>query len=209
MWTFVDAKYICLHRKSNHVPLFSQPVIWCACACARARACVRQCTSAYAHAHTNSQRLHNMTLLKPRFGVERINHAPCYMQVRTVVIKNTRICEHLFSVPTNLHWLVGSLHKCKYYLYAWIWNMYCDVHSQIGSFKRHNCGTYFLHWPTKRQINSNVKGQCHSVDVFCIEFNMTRQRAGSVVVHFKFNDHSFETCNFYTRAVTWNFATLN
>jgi len=36
-----------------------------------------------------------------------------------------------------------------------------------------------------------------------------RQRAGTVVVHFKFNDDSFETRNFYTTAVTWNSTTLN
>jgi len=149
VWNFVEAKCICIHRKSYHVPLFSQPVIWCVCLCVCARVCtdaqVHTRARAHTHTHTNSQRLHNMTHLKPRFGVERINHASCYMQVRSVVIKNARICEHLFSEPTNLHCLVGSLHKCKYYLYARIWNIYCDVHSQIGSFKRHNCGMYFLH----------------------------------------------------------------
>jgi len=152
----LDGVEFCRSEMYLHSPeILSRPLVFPArnlecvfvCLCAR----VHRCTSAHArarthtHTHTNSQRLHNMTHLKPRFGVERINHASCYMQVRSVVIKNARICEHLFSEPTNLHCLVGSLHKCKYYLYARIWNIYCDVHSQIGSFKRHNCGMYFLH----------------------------------------------------------------
>jgi hypothetical protein len=29
---------------------------------------------------------------------------------------------NLFSEPTNVRWLVGALHKCKYYLYAPIWS---------------------------------------------------------------------------------------